>query len=158
VNVASTLIQSAAHEDANIIFGAVLDETMGDDVKVTVIATGFRQGANGAREQSAAASYLTSAPRASTPAPAAPSVPRKPRFASEMEHEAAPITAARPSALVSEPAPDFFTESAPARGAEPSYEGAGRFGHEQSFPAEPSHDNGAGEDELEIPAYLRRER
>jgi cell division protein FtsZ len=43
VNEASTLIQSAAHEDANIIFGAVLDESMGNDVKITVIATGFRQ-------------------------------------------------------------------------------------------------------------------
>jgi cell division protein FtsZ len=42
VNQASTLIQSAAHEDANIIFGAVLDEKMGEDVKITVIATGFR--------------------------------------------------------------------------------------------------------------------
>jgi cell division protein FtsZ len=42
VNEASSLIQSAAHEDANIIFGAVLDEQMGDDVKITVIATGFR--------------------------------------------------------------------------------------------------------------------
>ena len=43
VNQASTLIQNAAHEDANIIFGAVLDEHMGDEVKITVIATGFRQ-------------------------------------------------------------------------------------------------------------------
>jgi cell division protein FtsZ len=42
VNEASSLIQSAAHEDANIIFGAVLDEKMGDDIKITVIATGFR--------------------------------------------------------------------------------------------------------------------
>jgi cell division protein FtsZ len=42
VNEASSLIQSAAHEDANIIFGAVLDEKMGEDVKITVIATGFR--------------------------------------------------------------------------------------------------------------------
>ena len=42
VNAASSLIQSAAHEDANIIFGAVLDEKMGDEVKITVIATGFR--------------------------------------------------------------------------------------------------------------------
>src|SRR5512144_2023385 len=42
VNVASTIIQSAAHEDANIIFGAVLDEKMKDEVKITVIATGFR--------------------------------------------------------------------------------------------------------------------
>jgi cell division protein FtsZ len=42
VNEASSLIQSAAHDDANIIFGAVLDEKMGDEVKITVIATGFR--------------------------------------------------------------------------------------------------------------------
>ncbi len=42
VNEASSLIQSSAHEDANIIFGAVLDEKMGDEVKITVIATGFR--------------------------------------------------------------------------------------------------------------------
>ena len=47
VNAASGIIQSAAHEDANIIFGAVLDETMGDEVKITVIATGFRQGEPG---------------------------------------------------------------------------------------------------------------
>jgi cell division protein FtsZ len=43
VNEASTIIQDAAHEDANIIFGAVQDESMGDEVKITVIATGFRQ-------------------------------------------------------------------------------------------------------------------
>jgi cell division protein FtsZ len=42
VNEASSLIQSSAHEDANIIFGAVLDERMGEEVKITVIATGFR--------------------------------------------------------------------------------------------------------------------
>jgi len=41
VNEASSLIQEEAHEDANIIFGAVLDESMGDDIRVTVIATGF---------------------------------------------------------------------------------------------------------------------
>ena len=42
VNEASTIIQNAAHEDANIIFGAVLDEKMKDEVKITVIATGFK--------------------------------------------------------------------------------------------------------------------
>ncbi len=41
VDEASTLIKEAAHEDAEIIFGAVIDETMGDEVRVTVIATGF---------------------------------------------------------------------------------------------------------------------
>jgi cell division protein FtsZ len=43
VQQACTIIQSAAHEDANIIFGAVLDEKMKDAVKITVIATGFRE-------------------------------------------------------------------------------------------------------------------
>jgi cell division protein FtsZ len=42
VNEASTIIQSAAHEDANIIFGAVQDEKMKEEVKITVIATGFK--------------------------------------------------------------------------------------------------------------------
>jgi cell division protein FtsZ len=51
VNEASSLIQEAAHEDANIIFGAVLDESMGDDVKFTVIATGFRNDAMPARRE-----------------------------------------------------------------------------------------------------------
>lgn len=41
VDEASTLITEAAHEDAEIIFGAVIDETLGDEVRVTVIATGF---------------------------------------------------------------------------------------------------------------------
>ena len=42
VQQACTIIQSAAHEDANIIFGAVMDEKMKDTVKITVIATGFQ--------------------------------------------------------------------------------------------------------------------
>ncbi len=41
VNEASSLIQEAAHEDANIIFGSVIDPNIGDDVRITVIATGF---------------------------------------------------------------------------------------------------------------------
>ena len=41
VNDASTLIQEEAHDDANIIFGAVIDEGMGDEIRITVIATGF---------------------------------------------------------------------------------------------------------------------
>ncbi|MGA9543794.1 MAG: cell division protein FtsZ [Candidatus Sulfotelmatobacter sp.] len=43
VQQACTIIQSAAHDDANIIFGAVMDEKMKDTVKITVIATGFRE-------------------------------------------------------------------------------------------------------------------
>lgn len=47
VNEASCVIQEAAHEDANIIFGAVVDPTLTGKVKITVIATGFeRKGSN----------------------------------------------------------------------------------------------------------------
>ena len=41
VNEAATMIQEEAHEDANIIFGAVIDERMKDEIRITVIATGF---------------------------------------------------------------------------------------------------------------------
>ena len=41
VNEACTIIQESAHEDANIIFGAVIDPKMSDEIRVTVIATGF---------------------------------------------------------------------------------------------------------------------
>ncbi len=41
VNEAATLVTKAAHPDANIIFGAVVDDTLGDEVRVTVIAAGF---------------------------------------------------------------------------------------------------------------------
>ncbi len=44
VNEAIALIEDAAHEDCNIIFGYVVDETLGDDVTITVIATGFERG------------------------------------------------------------------------------------------------------------------
>jgi cell division protein FtsZ len=41
VNEASSLVQAEAHDDANIIFGTVIDDAMGDEMRVTVIATGF---------------------------------------------------------------------------------------------------------------------
>jgi cell division protein FtsZ len=51
VNEASSIIEEAAHEEANIIFGAVLDESLGDAVKFTVIATGFRDEMPARRER-----------------------------------------------------------------------------------------------------------
>jgi cell division protein FtsZ len=88
VNEASTIIQNAAHEDANIIFGAVQDETMGDEVKITVIATGFKQQEMPQRrERMLAESTL---PTMRYDVPIQPRVTPRPtaRFASEMEQEA----------------------------------------------------------------------
>src|SRR3989475_808683 len=50
VNEAATLIQEEADEEANIIFGAVIDESMGDEVRITVIATGFGEHAEAGEE------------------------------------------------------------------------------------------------------------
>src|SRR5438477_226215 len=56
VSEASGIIHDAADAEANIIFGAVLDETMKDEVKITVIATGFdRRGESGNAAAAAAA-------------------------------------------------------------------------------------------------------
>jgi cell division protein FtsZ len=44
VNEAAEIVQSAADQNSNIIFGAVIDDAMGEDVRVTVIATGFDHG------------------------------------------------------------------------------------------------------------------
>jgi cell division protein FtsZ len=67
VNEASSIIQNAAHEDANIIFGAVLDETMGDEVKITVIATGFKQDALPTRRERSYADPVLQAGRSDVP-------------------------------------------------------------------------------------------
>ena len=115
VNEASTIIQNAAHEDANIIFGAVQDETMGDEVKITVIATGFKQQEMPQRrERMLAEATLPTmrydvpiAPRVSTPRPVAP------RFASESTPE--PVVAAVPEPMAEMArAPEVFETNAPA--------------------------------------------
>jgi cell division protein FtsZ len=86
---ASTLIQNAAHEDANIIFGAVLDERMGEEVKITVIATGFRDQQPERRERMLAdGTLLTSRHdlppiRHEAPPPRIEQRPLPARFASE---------------------------------------------------------------------------
>ena len=49
IHEASSLIQAEAHEDANIIFGTVVDEAMGDEIRITVIATGFENGSTAAK-------------------------------------------------------------------------------------------------------------
>ncbi len=69
INEASSLIQAEAHEDANIIFGTVIDESMEDEIRITVIATGFDESM--ARQQAAAnVSHLSSYKREDLSTPA----------------------------------------------------------------------------------------
>jgi cell division protein FtsZ len=83
---ASSIIQEAAHEDANIIFGAVLDEKLGEEVKFTVIATGFREAMPARRERMMAASALPTAHHEMVP----PRIVSRPLITTR-EEETAPL-------------------------------------------------------------------
>ena len=73
VEAAATLVQEAAHPDANIIFGATFDDSLQDEIRVTVIATGFDSAPTASfetpKETAAAPQVHVSAPKAE-PAPA----------------------------------------------------------------------------------------
>lgn len=77
IHNAATQVQEAAHEDANIIFGTVIDDNLGDEVRVTVIAAGFDGGTPRKRvevptaAQQAAASVSQAQAGATSAAPAA---------------------------------------------------------------------------------------
>ena len=70
VETAANLVQEAAHPDANIIFGAAFDETLEDEIRVTVIATGFDESKSGAA-QPAAQEQRPAAQPAAAPQPEA---------------------------------------------------------------------------------------
>jgi cell division protein FtsZ len=58
VNEAASMIQNEAHDDANIIFGAVIDERLTDEIRITVIATGFGDKEKGRKSVKTAAEGL----------------------------------------------------------------------------------------------------
>jgi cell division protein FtsZ len=179
VNAASTLIQNAAHEDANIIFGAVLDENMGDHVKITVIATGFRQDQ---RERQKRIATEARTPRVSLS-------PTVPRFASEDDDEesftpfvesrkpANKEVTAEPTSFELQPQPVLVDEPAtpptPPVPANPVRAGVHHASYDQPFEGEyarvvsgkspAEHEEGANRNQadqqlehLDIPAFLRR--
>jgi cell division protein FtsZ len=148
VNAASSLIQNAAHEEANIIFGAVLDENMGDEVKITVIATGFQQKEMPERRERMLTSVLRDPSTSQVEVTARPVTPK---FASEDDDEPAFTPALRREAVIAEepviPAPVVEAAEPPAAVAvaEPAVE--------QNMFEDHEDENG---ESLEIPAYLRR--
>ena len=126
VQQACTIIQNAAHDDANIIFGAVQDEKMKDGVKITVIATGFRDSAR--IHRSHGESFISSGSGRREPIDLSepepdfePEPPTPPLVMQEQIMQAGPATAEVPL-------------EAPARQSAPNFE---------------AHD-------LDVPAFLRK--
>jgi cell division protein FtsZ len=127
VNEAAEVIASAAHPDANIIFGAVIDDALGDEVRVTVIAAGFDRTA----EQATAD-------------------PGRGQGAGSSEDESVwPTTGTRRAAdnRVSRPAPPA---SAPVERHDPERREPERREPERR----PRYDG--DDDELDIPSFLKR--
>jgi cell division protein FtsZ len=146
VNEASTLIQEAAHEDANIIFGSVIDANLVDEVRITVIATGF-DGAHAHLGEPAAPipperkrATQIAMPYAARPAPiAVPSVELKTQAAMR------DAPALRPDQTpVTQPVRAERTPSSPSLPVVTS-----------PRPITQSVLTGAEETELDIPAFLR---
>ncbi|PFG42854.1 cell division protein FtsZ [Isoptericola jiangsuensis] len=90
VHEAARLVQEAAHPEANIIFGTVIDDALGDEVRVTVIAAGFDGGVPKQREDSRALGQVTGASR--------PAVPAAPVTSATTPQAASPATAPVPAA------------------------------------------------------------
>src|SRR5690625_436031 len=105
IHEAARLVQEAAHPEANIIFGAVIDDALGDEVRVTVIAAGFDSGApqSSARPEPAA---RATPPAQGAPA-AAPAVPpaQPAEQVPQQQQPARPVPTSAPS-----PEPAVSTE------------------------------------------------
>ena len=147
MNEASTIIQIAAHEDANIIFGAVLDEKMKDEVKITVIATGFKTDHPQQRRErvTSAAAAISQQRSASAYTPSPRIEPRADRAIEvRSEHEPAqhavateePAFKATPPTLLTTPQRDTTTLESVKSNVKGSFE----------------------EDDLDVPAFIRKQR
>jgi cell division protein FtsZ len=142
INEAASLVQEAAHEDANIIFGTVIDDSLGDEVRVTVIAAGFD----------------------STPSVLPPSIDQRARAAADRGSNGAangyPPPAARPAQ------PQYAATPPPApRPPVPTYQQTapgGQYGHPAAQPAYQTAAQRAvrqadlDDDDVDVPSFMKR--
>jgi len=98
VTQAAAIIKETAHPDVNLIFGAVIDPNMGDDIRITVIATGFDSAGVQSRAQ-----------RIPHSEPAAQPLPRSARQLEPAEKVMASVSAGSTAAPAQAPAPAEFT-------------------------------------------------
>ena len=100
INDAAKLVEEAVHPDANIIFGAVIDDSLGDEVRVTVIAAGFDES-----QQTQTARRVSAAVAAETPLEDSPAWLAD-QEAAAPEQEAAPVEPQEAPVFASEVADD----------------------------------------------------
>ncbi|MFT2019812.1 cell division protein FtsZ [Streptomyces sp. 796.1] len=150
INEAAQLVSEAAHPEANIIFGAVIDDALGDEVRVTVIAAGFDGGqppAKGNREK-ALGSYggRDESPAASAGRSAGSAEPRS---------SYGGLSSVTPREPVAQPGESVEPEPTPLAEAPSSYSStpAPPVSSPQVPPARPYQDSAA--EELDVPDFLK---
>ncbi|MEC3958450.1 cell division protein FtsZ [Nocardia sp. CDC153] len=150
INEAASLVQEAAHIEANIIFGTVIDDSLGDEVRVTVIAAGFDGNGPSRRIEPSVSRFSSTA--STTSSASAGSVSRTSEYSSTRAAEPTrpveppPAPAAPAPAPVAErgPAPSY---SAPRPSVDPTIGGNPR-GHIQPPDAD--------DDDVDVPSFMRR--
>ncbi|MBB5917965.1 cell division protein FtsZ [Nocardia transvalensis] len=136
INEAASLVQEAAHIEANIIFGTVIDDSLGDEVRVTVIAAGFDGGTPARRIDSTGRSTIGSA-RAGELGSAST---RGSDYSSTRSTESAPA----PAPVQRGPAPSY--EPRPA--SEPT------VAHNSRNHIQPPDED--TDDDVDVPSFMRR--
>ncbi|MDR7329735.1 cell division protein FtsZ [Corynebacterium guangdongense] len=158
VNAANLMVEEKADDDANIIWGAIIDDNLGDEVRVTIIATGFDAEANkvdGSSDvpgnQADHAAERASAAGSPTPAPETNATSRGTLFDNAREEERAPrrrYEGERPAARPVE-------RERPARDSRGGLFTNGDSGYNDAPRRDRRNDDFGGDDDLDVPSFMR---
>jgi cell division protein FtsZ len=182
INEAASLVQEAAHPEANIIFGTVIDDSLGDEVRVTVIAAGFEAGTpthkkleptafgspSAARAMPAAAPSPPPAPpanglghtahQAGTLPPAAPYSPPPPRTPDVARREVSGFGV--PASMATEPPAATLPPAPPVSSPPPAAPSAPANGSHAGGPygstAAAVVDSYDPDDDVDVPSFMKR--
>jgi cell division protein FtsZ len=186
INEAASLVQEAAHPEANIIFGTVIDDSLGDEVRVTVIAAGFEAGTPTHKKLEPTAFGSPPPARAAAPPPPAATAPAHPAHQSGTLPPAAPYSpppprtpevarrevsgfglpapVAEPPAATLPPAPPTTPppHTPPATGASGPYangSSSGPYANGSSgggLPSSAAADPYDPDDDVDVPSFMKR--
>ncbi len=144
VNQAANIIAKSAHPDANIIFGAVIDDQLGDELRLTVIASGFERAEFGGTRTP---SSISTPPYGGGQLPSV-GVPMPQPISNFMAEDDLDVE----YELDREPVISDIREPMPRRGREPAYNAPREPAVTHVFDADADDDD----DDLDIPSFLRR--
>ncbi|WP_338751628.1 cell division protein FtsZ [Janibacter alittae] len=170
INEAARLVQEAAHPEANVIFGTVIDDALGDEVRVTVIAAGFDGGAPTPRQDDRALGQVQSGGRNQSPAqPQSAAQPQQGGQPQQQPPAQAQPQQGQPAQQGGQPQgqpaqPTQPTQQPPAQGQPQQGQPAQQGGQPQGQPAQPTQQPPAAPprqvtfddgDDLDVPDFLK---